>query len=102
MSKLFSGSICITDLLENAKKMHSAFSKSQTNNKIYCNILIWENDEPDKYQNTHSIQLNSSKDKKDTEEKIYIGNAKPIERKEPKPVTSNDVNDLPEPNDLPF
>lgn len=103
MSKLFSGSICVTDLLENAKKMHSAFSKSQTNGKVYASILIWENDEPDKYSNTHSLQLNSTKEKKESEERVYIGNAKPIERKEPKPLTDKDAAEISEPiDDLPF
>ena len=70
MSKLFSGSICLTDIVENAKKAHSAFSKSQTNGKVYANILIWENDEADKYGNTHSLQLNSTKEKKETEVQV--------------------------------
>lgn len=103
MSKLFSGSICLTDIIENAKKQHSSFVKSQTNGKVYCNILIWENDGTDKYGNTHSMQLNSSKEKKETEERVYIGNAKPIERKEPQPITQNDVKTFTEDiNDLPF
>lgn len=83
MSKLFSGSICLTDLVEQAKKGHSAFSKSQKNGKVYFNFLLWENDEVDKYDNTHSLQLNSLKDKKEAEGKIYFGNAKPIENKPP-------------------
>jgi hypothetical protein len=89
MSKLFSGSICLTDIVEQAKKGHSAFSKSQKNGKVYFNFLLWENDEVDKYDNTHSLQLNSLKDKKEAEGKIYIGNAKPIETKQP------GKNDLP-------
>lgn len=103
MSKLFTGSICVTDLLEQAKKMHSSFSKSQTNGKVYANILIWENDEADKFGNTHAVQLNSTKEKKDAEGKIYIGNAKPIERKEPVPLTDNDAKTFVDAvDDLPF
>ncbi len=103
MSKLFTGSICLTDLLEQAKKAHSAFSRSQANNKVYANILLWENDEKDKYDNTHSFQLNSHKDKKDIEGKIYIGNAKPIERKEPLPLSDNDAKTFIDAvDDLPF
>lgn len=103
-SKLFTGSICVSDLLEQFRKPHSAFVKSQTNDKIYVNLLLWENGEPDKYGNTHSIQLNSTKDMKETEGKIYIGNAKPIEKKEPKPLSSEDVKTFIDnvPNDLPF
>jgi len=103
-SKLFTGSVCVTDLLEQMKVPHSAFVKSQSNGKIYANILLWENGEPDKFGNTHSIQLNSVKDKKDTEGKIYIGNAKPIEKKEPKPLTAAEAKTFIDeaPNDLPF
>lgn len=103
MSKLFTGSICLTDLLEQAKKAHSAFTRSQANQKVYVNILVWENDEKDKYDNTHSFQLNSTKDKKEAEGKIYIGNAKPIERKEPVPLSQDDARTFTDAvDDLPF
>ena len=103
MSKLFTGSICLTDLLEQAKKTHSAFTRSQANQKVYVNILVWENDEKDKYDNTHSFQLNSTKDKKEAEGKIYIGNAKPIERKEPVPLSQDDAKTFTDAvDDLPF
>lgn len=103
MSKLFSGSLCLTDLIDAAKRQHSAFTKSQQNGKVYVNILLWENDEKDDYGNTHSIQLNSTKEKKEQEGKIYIGRAKPVEKKEPVPINQNDAasigNDL---DGLPF
>ncbi len=83
MSKLFSGYVCVNDLIDQAKKGHSAFTKSEKNGKVYANILIWENDEADKYGQTHAIQLNSTKEKKEAEGKIYIGNAKPVEAKSP-------------------
>lgn len=102
MSKLFTGSICLTDLIEKAKAKHSAFSKSQVNGKIYANLLLWENDEKDKYDNTHSVQLNSSKERKEEEGKIYVGNFKPVERKEPQPLSDNDSKGLDIIDDLPF
>lgn len=96
---MFTGSICLTELVEQAKKGHSAFSKAN-NGKIYFNILEWLNDEADKYGNTISIQLNSTKEKKDSEGKVYIGNCKPLEQK---PITQNEVNTLAnEVDDLPF
>lgn len=99
MSQMFTGSICLTELVEQAKKGHSAFSKAN-NGKIYFNILEWLNDEPDKYGNVISIQLNSSKEKKDAEGKIYIGNCKALEQK---PITQNKVNTMAEEiDDLPF
>jgi hypothetical protein len=101
MSKLLTGSVCLTDLIEQAKKKHSAFSKAK-NDKIYGNIAIWINDEPDKYGNTVSIQLNSEKDKRDAEGKIYIGNAKPLPNQKAAQIEETDTNNLPETDGLPF
>ncbi len=99
MSQMFTGSQCLTDIIEQAKKGHSAFTKAQ-NGKIYFNVLEWLNDEPDKFGNVISIQLNSTKEKKDSEGKIYIGNCKMVEQK---PVTNNDIQKLSdEVDDLPF
>lgn len=101
MSQLFYGSLDITSILENAKKKHSAFVKAD-NGKIYMNINIWLNDEKDKFGNSVSVLLNSSKESRDAEGKIYIGNAKESERKEPAPINDNDLNSISGPDDLPF
>lgn len=101
MAKLNTGSICLTELIEQAKKKHSAFTKA-ANGKIYFNINLWQNDEADKYGNTFSIQLNSKKDLREAEGKIYIGNAKPLESKEPEAISNNDAVGIPESDDLPF
>ena len=94
-NKLYGGSICISDLLEMAKKGHSAFSKSAKNGKVYGSILVWENEQVDEYGNIMSFQLGSDKEKREEEVKTfgkgYIGNAKRIETK--KPVTTKDIND---------
>ncbi len=100
MSQLFTGSICLSDLLDMAKRQHSAFTKAQ-NGKIYANIKIWLNDEPDKYGNSVGLQLNSTKEKKDTEPTFYIGNAKRVEAAAPKPLTNSDLTNLSE-DSLPF
>lgn len=73
MGKLKTGSICISDILDNEN--HSAFYTGK-NGKRYANIVIWENDQPDQYGNSASIQLNSAKDKREAEKKVYIGNIK--------------------------
>lgn len=93
-NQLFGGSICLTDLNDQARKGHSAFSKAQ-NGKIYINILTWLNDEKDKFGNVMSHQLSSTKDMREKEGKIYIGNSKPLETN--KPVSAND---LPADNDF--
>jgi len=100
MSKLSTGSLCLTTLIEQAKKGHSAFSKAD-NGKIYFNITMWENDEPDKFGNQFSLSLNSKKEKRETEEKVYIGNCKYAEKKET-PLNENDAKNLDLPDDLPF
>jgi hypothetical protein len=87
-SQLFGGSICITELMETLKMGHSAFSKAQ-NGKVYANILIWQNEDPDKFGNSISVQLSSDKEKRDTEVKVYIGNAKILETR--KPVSKKDL-----------
>ena len=75
MSILINGSLCLTDLIEQAQKAHSAFTRGK-NGKVYVNITQWLNDEADQYGNDASFQLNSSKEKRETEGKVYIGNGK--------------------------
>ena len=78
MSRLFYGSICITDLMQHLKEKHSAFTKGR-NGKIYVNINRWLNDEPDEYGHVISIKLAATKEaiEADPEQgKIYIGNCK--------------------------
>jgi hypothetical protein len=84
MSQVINASICVTELIELANKQHSAFSRSQKNQKVYCNVTIWVNDEPDQYGNDASIQLNSSKDGAEKDKALlppgkknfYLGNGK--------------------------
>jgi len=103
-SKLYSGTICVTDLMEQLKSGHSAFSKFGGNGKVYCNVLLWENNEVDKFNNTHSLQLNSKKEVKDTEKRVYLGNFKPIEKKSTSSqLNKNDIDSLKvDDTDLPF
>lgn len=103
-NKLYSGSICVTDLLEQLRNGHSSFIKIASNGKIYCNVLLWENSELDKYNNSHSVQLNSKKEVKEKEGKVYIGNFKPVEKKNSvSNISSSDINNIiPNESDLPF
>jgi hypothetical protein len=94
MAQLFTGSICLSDLIDMAKRQHSAYTKAQSNGKIYVNVKIWLNDEPDKYNNIIGLQLNSSKDKKETEPAFYIGNARRVEVTAPQPISASDVETL--------
>ena len=78
------GSICMTDLSNAFKANHSAFNKSDKNGKLYANIAVWLNDEPDQYGNVLNFQLNSKKDAPD--EKVYFGSAKLPADKAPSPT----------------
>lgn len=95
------GSICLTDLNKAAKEAHSSFSRSQKNQKIYVNVKVWVNEEPDAHGNHASIQLNPKQDAET--EKVYIGNLKYMEKKEPAPLKKEEVSDdIPIDDDLPF
>ena len=92
------GSICITDLMAAAKAAHSSCTRAK-NGKAYADIVLWVNETPDQYGNTVSIQLNSKKEARETEGKVYIGNAKPL----PGDKTAAPANNAPEyDDDLPF
>ena len=60
--------------------MFDRFNGLRKESALCLNYRDWEN-EPDKYGNTISIQLNSVKDKREEEGKVYIGNAKPLTSK---------------------
>jgi hypothetical protein len=90
-NQLFFGSICLTDMLEAAKKKHSAFTKGQ-NGKIYCSVNVWLNAEKDKFGNIMSVQLNPTKEMKDIDGRQYIGNMKQSDG--PKPISDRDTNGL--------
>ena len=102
MSTLINGSMCFTDLCDQAKKGHSAFTKGK-NGKIYFNITEWVNDEPDQFGYHASFQLNSSKEKKEAEGKVYIGNGKLSQGQQAAPATQNDIAaNIPSMDQLPF
>lgn len=79
MNQLLNGSLDLTIILEKAKAKHSAFSKSEKNGHIYFNITQWVNEEPNEFGQHSSLLLNSSKEGREAEGKVYIGNAKKVE-----------------------
>jgi hypothetical protein len=98
MGKPLQGSINFSGLLAAAKKGHTAFVKAGKNNHIFVNVTLWENDVPDQFGNTMSLQVNPKKDSGD--DKFYIGNFRPSKIKEPEGLRAGAV-DVDE-NDLPF
>jgi len=94
MSKLYNGSICLSDIPK------EKVTTSEKNGKKYLNINVWVNDELDQYGNIGSIQLSQSKAEREAgEKKVYIGNIKqPQAATTPQnaaPVTNAVVDDLP-------
>lgn len=89
MAKFKLGSICIDELFAASKAGHSSVTVAK-NGKKYASIIIWENEEVDKYGNNGSIQLNSTKENKESEAKIYIGN---LRGQTSKAHDSNNSND---------
>lgn len=59
-------SLDMTLLVEMAHKGHSAFNIGK-NGKTYANVQCWVNDEPDGFGDHASLQLNSAKDKGDSD-----------------------------------
>jgi hypothetical protein len=99
--KFYTGSINLSELLDNAKKGHSSFLRAESG-KIYVNVKMWVNDEPNKIGHHASIKLNPKKDAET--ENTYIGNFKLQEKKEPGQVTATEMNNVVQDfeDDLPF
>lgn len=68
-------SLDMTVLVEMAHKGHSAFNIGK-NGKTYCNVQVWVNDEPDKFGDHASLQLNSAKGMAETDRKLHPINPK--------------------------
>jgi len=95
MSRRFSGSLDLTALGEAARANHPSIKKGN-NGHTYSNVTIWQNDEPDQWGNTISIQLQQPMDSDLA--KVYVGRAKPPQPKaDTAPTPQGD-----EANDLPF
>lgn len=81
MSKMKLGTLDVTKILEAAKKGHSAFSRGKKDpTRIFANVVYWENDEKDENGWDSNIQLNSKKEKRKEEKKVYIANLKSLEK----------------------
>lgn len=92
-------SISYDEIIKAAKAGHSAFTRSLKNKKVYINVTVWINPEPDQYDNDASIMLNSTKEKREAEGKCYIGNGRFYDPN--RPVKENEIK-VPQDDDLPF
>lgn len=94
------GSLCLTDLWDQAKAAHPAYTRA-ANGKVYANVTIWTNEEPDQYGQHIKIKLNPPKDSE--AEKMYVGRAKIEKRKGAEQLSADDpfLQQLGD-DDLPF
>jgi hypothetical protein len=89
MSKLYNGSICVSDLPKD--KLTKA-----KNGKLYLNINLWLNDAPDQYGNIGSVQVATTKEEREKGNKgAYIGNFKESQVPTPQAPAQNEIDDLP-------
>lgn len=91
MAQGFYGSICLTDIFGafiqrgqdgsqwvnlSALQAHP-FNIGQSNGKVYLNISVWQNDQPDNYGQIANISLSQTKEQAAAKEKrVFIGNLK--------------------------
>ncbi|MEA1849242.1 hypothetical protein U9K52_09985 [Chryseobacterium sp. MHB01] len=97
MSQLLYGSLNYDALLKAVKSGRVKVFKTESGVRL-ININVWVNDEPDKYDNDASIQV-QLKDEFKEEKADYVGNLRKYVKKELKEGSSEDFNDD---DDLPF
>lgn len=101
-SRFRSVSICVTDLLAEAKAENTAFSRSKKNGKVYVNLFVGDKEDADQYGQNVYIKLNPPKEDQEKFGK-FIGNGKIIEYKPNNtPITSEVAESLGDDSDLPF
>jgi hypothetical protein len=101
MSNRINSSINLTKLGAEYRKGHSAFSTAKSGD-IYVSLTEWINDTADQYGNNVSHQLNSKQDKREAEGKVYVGNGKTADIKQPVPEITGMRAQQPEEDGLPF
>ncbi|MFY8162442.1 MAG: hypothetical protein ACOVNU_14000 [Candidatus Kapaibacteriota bacterium] len=64
--------ICLSDIPEWARK-------KANNGKVYAKFCLVERKEKDKFDNTHTVYMNPTKDQREAKEaKHYVGNGKQL------------------------
>jgi hypothetical protein len=100
MSKMLTGSIDLNKINKTNIVTTDKNGKPFENGAKYLNVVVWINDEFDKYGNNASIQISQSNEERDAGAKaIYIGNLKEPQSRNNEPTSTRtaSVGD-----DLPF
>lgn len=98
MSKLYLGSIDYDKLMDILKSGKASTFKSQKTGKRYVNISVWQNNEPNQYGNSLSIQVGTKEEYRGEKLNHYIANLKLHSPEEVKAEEFRDDGD----DDLPF
>jgi hypothetical protein len=100
MSKLLTGSIDLTKIDKTKIVSTDKNGKPFENGARYLNVVVWINDETDKYGNNASIQISQSKEEREANAKaIYIGNLKEPQSRNNEPTSTRTASVA---DDLPF
>ena len=87
--------VCLSDIPEWARK-------KANNGKVYSKFCIVERKEKDKYDNTHTVYMNPTKEQREAkQDKAYVGAGKVLTFNGPAPV-QQDAPRTEEIQDLPF
>ena len=85
--------VCLSDIPEWSRK-------KANNGKVYSKLCIVERKEKDKFENTHTVYMNPTKEQREAKEaKSYVGAGKVLTFNAPK---QEDAPRTEMPNDLPF
>jgi hypothetical protein len=100
MSKLLTGSIDLSKIDKTKIVSTDKNGKPFENGAKYLNVVVWINDEADKYGNNASIQISQSKEEREAGAKaIYIGNLKEPQSRNNEPTSTRSAQVA---DDLPF
>jgi len=100
MSKLLTGSIDLNKIDKTKIVDRDKDGNLFQNGAKYLNVVVWINDEADRYGNTASIQISQSKEEREAGAKaIYIGNLKEPQGRTNEPTSTRTASVA---DDLPF
>ena len=88
--------ICLSEIAEWARK-------KANNGKVYAKFCVVERKEKDKYDNTHTVYLNPTKEQRENKEaKTYVGSGKQLVFNNAQAPVQQDASRNEVENDLPF
>lgn len=100
MSKLLTGSIDLNKIDKTKIVSTDKNGNPFENGAKYLNVVVWINDEADKYGNSASIQISQSKEERESGVKAtYIGNLKEPQSRSNEPTSAKRESVA---DDLPF